>query len=744
MSWALRFSVGAFLFLLITAGPVRAQATISVDSTTQVANPGANGNSDGLCQLSEAIRAANTNLVVDGCVAGQSGGTDTIRLNAIGPYNFNQVDNTAVGSSALPAVTSPILIDGQNNQLIRDPLGPSFRFFIVQGGSLTIIDLSNVLNGSITDSDGGVAYVENGSLTVTRCTMSNGAAGTGRFGGFVALVNSTLNITDSFFQAGTADAGGGMINGGASTINITNSELDAGRAIGPGAGGGVIRCFTNCNTTIVGSDLYGLADTSGGAIATDSTLSLTRVSIISSNAGFASTLGAVRGGAIDSSGTLTVQDSLFIGNNANAPPFLPSDGGAIYSTGTLTVSGTTFDGNGAFPFTFGPASRGGAIFLDGSATITNSTISNNGALELSGGTGGAGIFVRNTATLVLNNVTLTLNYNESGIVREAGGAGTVTLRNSILAGNYGVLTVSNQPSDCIGTFVSQGHNIFGVNTGCTFTPASGDQVGTSATPVDPVLGVPDTSAGVVTGCNVGCVSQPIRTYRLLVTSPAIDAGDQAAPGTGGTSCEGSDQNGVPRPVGAACDIGAWEGAAIVPIVDIGLAKAGAPNPVAVGGTLTYSLDLDTSLASENAPAVVVTDTLPAGVTFVSATATSNGTGLGNCTQAAGTVTCTISSLPLFTIGGGIRGGAGTVLIVVQPTSSAVSPIINNATITSAGTDPDNSNNSATASTVVTAAGVTADLSLTKSDSPDPINLGAGNITYTLTVSNGGPNDATNV
>ncbi len=750
MSWALRFSVGAFLFILVTAGPARAQATIGVTSTLQVVNPGAGGNGDGLCQLSEAIRAANTNLAVDGCIAGQSGGTDTIELGAPGPFSFDQVDNTAVGSSALPVVTSPILINGFNNSLVRDALGPSFRFFIVQGGSLTITDMS-IDNGVIVDGDGGVAYVENGSLTVTRSTLSDSAAGTGRFGGFVALVNSTLNVTDSFFTNGAADAGGGAINGSASVINITNSQMQQGSAGGAGAGGGVIRCFTNCNTTITNSGLTGSADTNGGAIATDSPLSLTRVWISNSFAGTSSTLGAVRGGAIDSSGTVTIQDSLFFSNNANGPDFLPSDGGAIYSTGTLTVSGTTFGGNAAFPISIGTGaqSRGGALFVAGSATITNSTISGNGALELSGGRGGAGIFVRNTATVVLNNVTLTENFNESGIAREAGGAGTVTLRNSILAGNIGVLTVANEPSDCVGTFVSQGHNIFGVNTGCTFTPASGDQVGTSSAPVDPVLGIADESQGVVTGCAnlFFCFSLKNVTIRLLITSPAIDAGDAAVPGSGGTSCAPSDQNGVARPVGAACDIGAWEGAAIVPNVDIGLTKADAPDPVSVGGTLTYSLDLDTSLAAENAPAVVVTDTLPTGVNFVSATATgigSNGTQRGNCAEAAGTVTCTFSSLPLHTIGGGIRGGAGTVAIVVQPTASAASPIINNATITSAGTDPDNTNNAATASTVVTGGATTADLSVTKTDSPDPINLGAGNVTYTLTVSNGGPNSATNV
>jgi hypothetical protein len=44
---------------------------------------------------------------------------------------------------------------------------------------------------------------------------------------------------------------------------------------------------------------------------------------------------------------------------------------------------------------------------------------------------------------------------------------------------------------------------------------------------------------------------PTLTHALLDGSPAIDAADDAA-------CPATDQRGVPRPQGAACDIGAYE------------------------------------------------------------------------------------------------------------------------------------------------------------------------------------------
>ena len=51
---------------------------------------------------------------------------------------------------------------------------------------------------------------------------------------------------------------------------------------------------------------------------------------------------------------------------------------------------------------------------------------------------------------------------------------------------------------------------------------------------------------------------PPATHALQSGSPAIDAGNPATPGSGGNACEPTDQRGVARPQGAACDIGAFE------------------------------------------------------------------------------------------------------------------------------------------------------------------------------------------
>jgi hypothetical protein len=62
----------------------------------------------------------------------------------------------------------------------------------------------------------------------------------------------------------------------------------------------------------------------------------------------------------------------------------------------------------------------------------------------------------------------------------------------------------------------------------------GDQVNT-----DPMVGPLAENGG------------PTLTHALLTGSPAIDAGDDAV-------CPATDQRGVSRPQGVACDIGAYE------------------------------------------------------------------------------------------------------------------------------------------------------------------------------------------
>src|SRR5688572_5528668 len=72
--------------------------------------------------------------------------------------------------------------------------------------------------------------------------------------------------------------------------------------------------------------------------------------------------------------------------------------------------------------------------------------------------------------------------------------------------------------------------------------------------------------------------------------------------------------------------------------DLSLAKAGPSGRAPTGRNMTYTLTVANG-GPETATDVVVTDTLPASVTYVSATPSQ-----GSCTQAAGIVTCNLGTI----------------------------------------------------------------------------------------------------
>ena len=113
--------------------------------------------------------------------------------------------------------------------------------------------------------------------------------------------------------------------------------------------------------------------------------------------------------------------------------------------------------------------------------------------------------------------------------------------------------------------------------------------------------------------------------------------------------------------------------------DVAIVKTAAPQPVDQGATLTYTLQV-----TNNGPAVAqnvnVSDPLPSQVSFVFVSTTQ-----GTCTQAAGTVSCSLGSVSV--------GGLVTITIsTTAVTFSSSSLVVNTATVNSSTSDPNTSNN----------------------------------------------------
>jgi hypothetical protein len=128
-----------------------------------------------------------------------------------------------------------------------------------------------------------------------------------------------------------------------------------------------------------------------------------------------------------------------------------------------------------------------------------------------------------------------------------------------VAGN----TASTSGPDAIGAVTSLGHNLVGATDGSSGWVGS-DLTGSAAAPLNPLL------------APLGNYGGPTQTMPLLPGSPALDAGDNALLPAGHTT----DQRGLPRAVGGAVDIGAFESQGFT----VTLAPGSAPQSAAIGTT----------------------------------------------------------------------------------------------------------------------------------------------------------------
>ena len=220
------------------------------------------------------------------------------------------------------------------------------------------------------------------------------------------------------------------------------------------------------------------------------------------------------------------------------------DGAGIWNSSTLHVTSSTISGNttgtggpgGCGYSTGGQAGNSGngaGVWNRGSLTVTNSTLSGNATgpggyndcATPGGGPGlpgvGGGLLAAGGTAAV---TYATIVANSDGLTEMTG---AVALTGTIVA--------NSTNANCAGSIgESVGYNLDS-GASCAFSQP------TDLTTTNPQLGSLADNGG------------PTRTMALLSGSPAIDHGGSSANG-----CPATDQRGIVRPQGAACDIGAYE------------------------------------------------------------------------------------------------------------------------------------------------------------------------------------------
>jgi predicted outer membrane repeat protein len=450
------------------------------------------------CTLRAAIMQANATPAVD-----------TIRLrDRVYKLNRPGTDNSASRGD----------LDIRQNVYIT--VLPAGAQATVQGNGLSNDGIFHVLGGN--------------NVRIERLVIDQQGAGTTGVGVHTEPGTRVRMDNVQIVNCVTTGNGGGILNQGEMTL--ANSLVGSNRA--SSANGGGIFNENAASLTLEATRLRSnTARADGGAIYSRGRVLMRQSAILSSS--------ATRGGAIfQEAGATRMADSTIVANKAS-----DRGGGAFVRAGALEMTRSTAEGNTA-------GVSGGALWNSpgGTMSLVNSTLSGNRAQNHGGGV------YNDRGRINAYSITISANAADSdndgsgqggGIWNAAGGA--VAVIDTVLAGNTRRLAAPIR-SDCSGQVRSLGYTLLGTNAGCGFISAAGDQVGTPATPINPMVAPLAGNGG------------PTRTHALLAGSPAIDRGNPAGCRDPGGALLATDQRGpgYPRTKDgngdgtAICDVGAFE------------------------------------------------------------------------------------------------------------------------------------------------------------------------------------------
>ncbi len=414
----------------------------------------------------------------------------------------------------------------------------------LQGGGMANFDSTSVLENTTfsenrttggsggEDSVGGALFNYIGHAQVVSSTIEGNEATTGAGGG-IANSGGTVKLTDTFVRSNVSDGDcGGIRNENGSTLSMDGGTLQQNDS---GAGGGGL-CNLDSTATMTGTlvTLNVAEGSAGGILGFEDSLSLIEC-FVSGNWALDGSGGAI----YEALGTLRIEDTTLYANYA-----AHSGGGLNAVQSTTYITGTTFYGNIAADSPTGGTfdNHGGGLFLyAGTTHLVNSTISGNLAEESGGGIFGDGAILSLLFMTVADNVA-----DDDGDGNGDGGgvydgSENPNIVNTILAGN---VDKGGEAPNCGGLGVlTYGDNII-KDRGCTIAGGTGTNF-TS----DPLLGPLADNGG------------PTDTRALSAGSPAIDRVTNNCKTYQALVLTG-DQRGVLRPIGAACDIGAYEAAIV--------------------------------------------------------------------------------------------------------------------------------------------------------------------------------------
>jgi|GEM_PF-6482147 len=598
-----------FALTLLLTVPLSAQAA------TYTVCPGLN-----VCNFQTPDAVVNNAAIADGDVINIT--TDTYVLGATMQVvnsitiNGNGATLDANGSRALnvSGTSSIVTVNDVNIFNGQAPVEESGGAINVTGGAQLILNRATVVN-STADGGGGGLSNNDSIVDIFDSAFIGNYAGTS--GGAISTsgVNGSTNLTRSTVDSNQSGlVGGGIVTVGGAAINVRESTLSNNVALTSAV---ITDNFTPSGTTTnCGTGPFGQT-----FLAEDGAISGFSYRVRVNGGGTLSDLiipGRLRKDGPN--GPLLATTSAFLPVGTTGSPTLEfildspvamdpfstysieTEVVGAYSVYTTLAPGSYADGQAYqcstvlsdsdydFQILGGTPGDGGGAYSDGTIGLTNSTVSGNV---------GDGAFASAPNGFVSTLLSTVVNNSGNGLSAEAGAPGGLTFfGRTILAGNAG--------NDCfagVGSSPDSGDfNLIGDITGCeSLILQQNDQAGTSTSPIDPLLGALQDNDGLTF------------THALDAGSPAVDAG--------GNCLEATDQRGVARPQGAACDIGSFE---LVPAAGPlqSLINAAAPGATVVppDGTYTETITLGDGITLKaTTSGSVIIDASNLGVSAITAT-----------------------------------------------------------------------------------------------------------------------------
>lgn len=513
-------SVYWYLLLFVTAGFLAgtqsALANPSVDAVVGTGTPGS-------C----------TEAAFDAALA-------AVQNSGSGAISFNCGGEATLIFTSLKMISGEVTINGGDQITLSG--GNNTRLFLVGAAKL---HLKNIIlsNGFSNVGDGGAIY-NGGELTLDNTTIQNSVASQGNVGGAIAGYGQ-LTIRNSRLSGNSARNGGALyLAEQTARADISNTVFCDNRAVWTGQAtgfGGAVYTADGAEATIEGGEICSNEAAQGAGFhnSASSSLFIFGGTVIHHNEDLQYGSG---GGGISNSGLMIIEDAIIHDNVA------ASGGGAIFNEGNMTIVNSTLRdnkgdglggaiqqrlGNGALErvtISGNNAIAGGAFFLiGGRMDMINTTIANNTAVD----EGGA-IYGSSNSDMDFKFVTIANNSARYGGGIARYGPATVRFYDTILANNgeNGNCWIVDPKVTALP--MSLGFNLSSDDDeDCNLTQPS------DRTNIDPQLAPLGDYGGVTP------------TMLPLSGSPAVDRGQCPADIP-------TDQRGLPRPQGAACDIGAVE------------------------------------------------------------------------------------------------------------------------------------------------------------------------------------------